>query len=186
MKERPSSVRLTMELLKTITALTWKPTITLSGNQPLELRIPDGQEEGNPEVEVVPERAPYRVFLTKGGLEKVGYSPGCAKCSAMRAGDRARTRRQHHHDACRARVEAEMNKDETLRRSASNTAEEQDEWLAKKVEQADAKNKKREEVPSSSGDPVNIEGPEPASRGTGEDEVLGRCWNCEQTVGSSL
>ena len=105
--------------------------------------------------------------------EKVGYSPGRAQCSAMRAGDRARTRSHNHNDARRARVEAEMNKDETLRRSVSNVVEKQDEWLAKKVEQADAKNKKREEVPSSSGDPVNVEGPEAASPGTGEDEVVG-------------
>ena len=82
-EERPTNVPVTMELLNTITGAPWQPTSTLCDAQPLDVRTPDGQQEANPQVEEVPEKAPARVYIPKTVLQKVGYSNRCKKCAAM-------------------------------------------------------------------------------------------------------
>ena len=60
-KERPASVKLSMEMLNTVTGLTWKPSSTLCGTQPLGSRTPDGHADESPEIEEASGRVPYRV-----------------------------------------------------------------------------------------------------------------------------
>ena len=57
-EERPTSVKLTMKMLDKVTGLTWKPTSTLSGLQPVDMRTPDGQQGEHPEVIEAPEVPP--------------------------------------------------------------------------------------------------------------------------------
>ena len=139
-KERPTTVKLTMEMLDKVVAPTWKPTSTISDSQPLDRRTPE--EEGDPEVVEAADRTPYRVKLTKVILEQVGYTPSCSKCAALKAGDKARTKSHTHTEACRTRVEAEMKKHEPLRKMVEAMTERQNEWLAKQVEKEDKKGKK--------------------------------------------
>lgn len=135
--ERPTSVRLTMAMLDSIKGLTWKATSTISGAQPLDMRTPDGHQESNPEVIEAPERPPYRVHLTKAILEKVGYSARCKKCAAMKKNGKVKTQNLMHSDECRARVEAEMEKGPAMRRAVQGATDRQNEWLARRIEQAD-------------------------------------------------
>ena len=136
-EERPTNVPVTMELLNTITGAPWQPTSTLCDAQPLDVRTPDGQQEANPEVEEVPEKAPARVYISKTVLKKVGYSDRCKKCTAMNANDKQKTKNNHHTDECRERVEAAMMQDPKLKRSAVDAENRQNEWLAKQLEDRD-------------------------------------------------
>ena len=143
-KERPEAVRLTMKMLDEITAPPWKPMTILTDAHPQDLRTPDGEAEGNPEVHEVPEHAPYRMQLRKTTLEKVGYSPNCPKCSGMRAGDKKRTKSHSHTEECRIRVTEAMKKDATLRKMVEDEEERENEWLAKQLEKDDAERKRNE------------------------------------------
>ena len=98
------------------------------------MRTPDGQQEENPDVIEAPERPPYRVKCTKAILEKVGYTPRCKKCAAMRANDKAKTNNLHHTDECRTRVEAEMEKDPTMKKAVQSAEDRQNEWFATRIE----------------------------------------------------
>lgn len=133
-KERPASVKLSMEMLSTVTGLTWKPSSTLCDTQPLDFRAPDGHANENPEFEEASGRVPYRVHINKAVFEKVGYSPGCSKCAAMRRGDKSKTKSGHHTDECRSRVEKGMLNHESLRKMAEDATRRQNEWLAKRIE----------------------------------------------------
>ena len=147
-KERPSNVRLSPEMLDTIVGKPWMPTSTLSDARPLDVRMPDAELDTNPEVEEMAARLPYRVKISKPVLDIVGYSRGCSKCAAMQAGDKRRTKNHHHSEACRSRVEQAMMSNESMKKAVVEIEERQNEWLARQVEQSE----KPVEAPGSSGD----------------------------------
>ena len=138
-------MKLSMDMLNTVTGLTWKRTSTLCDTQPLDLRTPDRHADENPEFEEASGRVPYRVHINKAVLEKVGYSPGCCKCAAMRRGDKAKTKSGHHTDECRGRVEKEMLNHESLRKQEVKVTAKQNERFAKSIEQPGAKKRQNAE-----------------------------------------
>ena len=78
-----------------------------------------------------------RVLITRDILERVGYTLGCSKCTAVLANEK-RHPALAHSAACRARIEELMAKDPFLNKKLENANRRQDEFLARRVEAGDS------------------------------------------------
>ena len=116
-------------------------------------KMTEEEKEAEKQAEVA-NRFPTRFHIRKADLEKHGYSMGCPGCKAILRG----TSRQGHSDACRSRFMEAMADDSRVVRSWERF----DEYMAKRLEEQDAKGRKV--VERSDKDEVND-----AAEGSGMD-----------------
>ena len=115
---RPASDRWNVDAVKAIQA---SPCVPNPGNKHQEKVMPERltkkieiEEDGTkiPEHESQPREFKYREFkITRGILDKFGYSEDCKGCAAAAAEKDHR----RHSDECRSRIEQQIREDEVLR-----------------------------------------------------------------------
>lgn len=128
------------------------PTKLGVGN-PNKIHIP--QCEDVPLDETVPPREPeaprrVRVYIKQRHLEQYGCTQDCEGCKSMRAGGMKIGVGRPHTEKCRKRIEEAMDEDEAGRRWKKRADEKKDEYLEKKVMEAEQPRQAEEEKAASS------------------------------------
>ena len=90
------------------------------------------------EMEARTEPSFHRMQIKKSDFEKIGFTTNCQGCKSILRG----TARQGHTEACRSRMEAELKGDPRL----ITQRKREDEFMAKRLEEADGKRRKIEEA----------------------------------------
>ena len=80
-------------------------------------------------------------MINRSYLEKFGFTPECAKCNAIRAGDETQPGLAHSQD-CRKRIEECMELDPFLKGRVGNAEQRRDDYLARRIEASDSKSKR--------------------------------------------
>ena len=92
----------------------------------------DGPEIADP---VQHQRGPADIYIRYEDLKRSGgFTPNCAKCKAMKMGDRSKSRASHSAE-CRTRVRAWMAQDSVHKTKIEEADRRKDEYLAKRVEE---------------------------------------------------
>ena len=85
---------------------------------------------------------PRRAMISPDILDRVGFSDGCAKCTAIRIGDDSKSNFAHS-KACRLRIERRMAEDPFMKVRLDDAVRRQDEYLERRVEAGDLDAKRR-------------------------------------------
>ena len=83
-----------------------------------------------------------KVLITRDYLRKFGFTPGCAKCTAIERGDNSRVSLAHS-EVCRSRIEKELKEDPFLCKRIERAQDRQAEDLARRVEAGDSTKRAR-------------------------------------------
>ena len=117
-KRRPEEERWSSKSIMEMVGTPSQPDPSKPGAS-IPIKISILKCEDIPLDEVVYQReqdAPRRVYIKERHLEKYGYTPDCEACRRMRAGGMKTGGARPHSEACRRRIEAEMDKDEDGRK----------------------------------------------------------------------
>ena len=117
------------EMIEKITNSRWKAH-TDSEIVKLEERNGDDDSE---EDGVTRDFIPRDCLIHKGYLVKFGYTEKCGRCKAIQTG---RTPTQHHTNACRDRIRAELEKASDTKK-VTEAAARKNEYIAKQVDAPD-------------------------------------------------
>ncbi len=133
-KRVPGSERFQQARLQSMIGTPWSMTPDVESDLttalPAVVVIP-GTIEDVPDPEPS-EAVPRQIFIRKEELEKHGYTKGCVRCDALRAG---RSTTARHSAACRKRIEEAMQADESEENQArlKATVTRRNEYIEKRV-----------------------------------------------------
>jgi len=132
-KRREPEQRWDKEAIKGMVGTPQQPDPTKPGLKiPIRINF-DTAEAGEPVPSELPknEGPVRRNRMTPRALEKYGYTEGCPGCQCKKAGlDESR----NHSEECRARIEAELDKEEAGREKLRKQAERINRWMADRGE----------------------------------------------------
>ena len=128
------------EAFDTVKGAPWNPSGTVrdEGPEDIPMRSPDAPElpraaraEPDPKPEVQNKRA--TIILRSYLEDKFGYTAGCSKCNAIKAGDETQPTLSHS-KACRSRIEGRMMEDPILKHKVLNAQRRKEEAGVRKME----------------------------------------------------